>query len=153
MMDGSMMGWFWIWPVLVLIGLILLGYLAYRLTQNRRPGTDTAPAAGPSSARQILDRVNEISFNSSLMREMRAIKFVSDLIDQGKLSEEDYVKLHVHMIASDALTDFGASSKLNAELDFLLTLKDLGRQTADAWLRQHWDQVNAESTCDLQVFL
>lgn len=55
MMDGSMMGWFWIWPVLVLIGLILLGYLAYRLTQNRRPGTDTAPAAGPSSARQILD--------------------------------------------------------------------------------------------------
>lgn len=54
-MDGSMMGWFWIWPVLVLIGLILLGYLAYRLTQNRRPGTDTAPAAGPSSARQILD--------------------------------------------------------------------------------------------------
>ena len=107
----------------------------------------------PRSARQILDRVNEISFNSSLMREMRAIKFVSDLIDQGKLSEEDYVKLHVHMIASDALTDFGASSKLNAELDFLLTLKDLGRQTADAWLRQHWDQVNAESTCDLQVFL
>lgn len=55
MMDGSMMGWFWIWPVLVLIGLVLLGYLAYRLTQNRRPGTDTAPAAGPSSARQILD--------------------------------------------------------------------------------------------------
>ncbi|WP_308281886.1 SHOCT domain-containing protein [Pseudonocardia oceani] len=50
-----MMGWFWIWPVLVLIGLVLLGYLAYRLTQNRRPGTDTAPAAGPTSARQILD--------------------------------------------------------------------------------------------------
>ncbi|MBW0091940.1 SHOCT domain-containing protein [Pseudonocardia sp. KRD-184] len=55
MMNGSMMGWFWIWPVLVLIGLVLLGYLAYRLTQNRRPGTDTAPAAGPTSARQILD--------------------------------------------------------------------------------------------------
>ncbi|WP_308280077.1 SHOCT domain-containing protein [Pseudonocardia oceani] len=54
-MNGSMMGWFWIWPVLVLIGLVLLGYLAYRLTQNRRPGTDTAPAAGPTSARQILD--------------------------------------------------------------------------------------------------
>lgn len=55
MMDGSMMGWFWIWPVLVVIGLVLLGYLAYRLTQNRRPVADTAPVAGPTSARQILD--------------------------------------------------------------------------------------------------
>lgn len=107
----------------------------------------------PRSARQILDRVNEISFNSSLMREMRAIKFVSDLIDQGKLSEEDYVKLHIHMIASDALTNFGASSKLNAEIDFLETLKSLGRETADAWLKQNWDQVNVESTCDLEIFL
>ena len=107
----------------------------------------------PRSARAILDRVNEISFNSSLMREMRAIKFVSDLIDQGKLSEEDYVKLHVHMIESDELTAFGASSKLNAEFDFLLTLKELGRQTAESWLKQHWDRVNVESSCDLQVFL
>ncbi|MBW0116361.1 SHOCT domain-containing protein [Pseudonocardia abyssalis] len=55
MMDGSMMGWFWVWPTLVVIGLVLLGYLAYRLTQNRRPGADTAPVAGPTSARQILD--------------------------------------------------------------------------------------------------
>lgn len=107
----------------------------------------------PRSARQILDRVNEISFNSSLMREMRAIKFVSDLIDQGKLSEDDYVKLHVHMIASDQLADFGASSKLNAEREFLLMLKQLGREAADGWLAQNWDRVNVESTCDLQVFL
>lgn len=49
MMDGSMMGWFWIWPTAVAIGLLLLGYLAYRLTQNRRPG------AGLTTARQILD--------------------------------------------------------------------------------------------------
>ncbi|QJY45515.1 SHOCT domain-containing protein [Pseudonocardia broussonetiae] len=55
MMNGSMMGWFWIWPTLVVIGLMLLGYLAYRLTQNRRPGADTVPVAGPTSARQILD--------------------------------------------------------------------------------------------------
>lgn len=107
----------------------------------------------PRTARDILDRVNEISFNSSLMREMRAIKFVSDLIDQGKLSEEDYVKLHIHMISSQEMDDFGASSKLNAELDFLLTLKELGRRTADQWLANHWKQVNVESTCDLQVFM
>lgn len=55
MMDGPMMmGWFWIWPVLVLIGVVLLGYLAYRLIQNRQlePG---AMVASPGSARQILD--------------------------------------------------------------------------------------------------
>ena len=57
------------------------------------------------------------------------------------------------MIASEELAHFGASSKLNAELDFLLMLKELGRKTADAWLAENWDQVNVESTCDLQVFM
>ena len=52
MMDGSMMVWFWIWPVLMLAGLILLGYVAYRLVQGRSEG---GSSAGPSSARQILD--------------------------------------------------------------------------------------------------
>lgn len=107
----------------------------------------------PRSARQILDRVNEISFNSSLMREMRAIKFVTDLIDQGTLSEEEYVKLHVHMISSGELQEFGASSKLNAELGFLLTLKRLGRETAETWLHENWAKVNHESTCDLGTFM
>lgn len=107
----------------------------------------------PRSARQILDRVNEISFNSSLMREMRAIKFVTDLIDQGTLSEEEYVKLHVHMISSSELQEFGASSKLNAELGFLLTLKRLGRETADQWLHDNWGKVNHESSCDLGTFM
>lgn len=107
----------------------------------------------PRSARQILDRVNEISFNSSLMREMRAIKFVTDLIDQGTLSEEEYVKLHVHMISSSELQEFGASSKLNAELGFLLTLKQLGRETADKWLQENWSKVNYESSCDLGAFM
>ena len=35
----------------------------------------------PGQADEIMDRLNEISFNSSLMREMRAISFVTDLID------------------------------------------------------------------------
>jgi len=55
MMDGSMMGWFWIWPVLVLIGVALLGYLAYRLAQNRGFGSGAGAATGSSSARRILD--------------------------------------------------------------------------------------------------
>ena len=67
MMGGSMMGWAWIWPVLVLIGLALLGYVAFQLAQHRASGSASAigpsvnrsSAAGASearsSARQILD--------------------------------------------------------------------------------------------------
>lgn len=47
-----MMSWFWIWPVLVLIGLVLLGYVAYRLAPSR---STTGSPIGPSSARRILD--------------------------------------------------------------------------------------------------
>lgn len=55
MMGGSTMGLFWIWPVLVVIGVVLLGYLAYQLTQSQRPGSDADATAGTSSARRILD--------------------------------------------------------------------------------------------------
>ncbi|MFR9802814.1 SHOCT domain-containing protein [Pseudonocardia sp. RS010] len=63
MMDGSMMGWAWVWPVLLLIGLALLGYLVFRLAQSRgsagaAPGGGTRSEGSPgtrSSAQQILD--------------------------------------------------------------------------------------------------
>jgi len=55
MMGGLAVGWFWIWPVLVVIGVVVLGYLAYRLTQDRRSGPGTDVTAGTSAARRILD--------------------------------------------------------------------------------------------------
>ncbi|MDX2102682.1 MAG: patatin-like phospholipase family protein, partial [Alphaproteobacteria bacterium] len=104
----------------------------------------------PTSAREILERVNEISFNSSLMREMRAVHFVTRLIDQGQLSGEQYKKLHIHIVeAQQAMVDLGASTKLNASLDFLLHLKGIGRETADGWLARHQDALNQYGTVDL----
>ena len=52
----------------------------------------------PKTAVEILDRVNEISFNSTLMREMRAIAFVTKLIDQGGLKVKGYKRINVHLI-------------------------------------------------------
>lgn len=52
MMGCAMMGWFWVWPLLVLIGLVLLGYLAYQMVQNR---VASGAPGSPRSARQILD--------------------------------------------------------------------------------------------------
>ena len=82
----------------------------------------------PRSAREILNRVNEITFNSSLLKELRAIDFVQRLLDNGKLGPDEYRRLHVHLIeAQDRIMPLGASSKLNAEWDFLRHLFEIGR--------------------------
>jgi NTE family protein len=73
-------------------------------------------AGVPKSARDIQNRINEISFNASLIHEMRAIHFVSRLIHSGQLDSGDYKSMLMHMIEAEHLLEgFGASSKLNAD--------------------------------------
>ena len=99
-----------------------------------------------------MNRINEITFNSSLLRELRAIDFVARLLDQGKLDGDDYRKLHVHLIANqEALNPLGATSKLNAEWEFLQHLHEVGRETASAWVDRHYDAVGEASTVDLRA--
>lgn len=106
----------------------------------------------PRSAREILDRMNEISFNASLMRDMRAIEFVSRLIDQGRLDTEHYKKVNVHMIgAEEEMGELDFSTKLVTDWDFLTHLRDLGRRTADGWLAAHLDKVGRESSIDIRA--
>lgn len=105
----------------------------------------------PRTAREIVNRLNEITFNSTLLRELRAIDFVTRLIEDGKLSDEEYVKVHMHRIAAEELKPLQASSKLNAEWDFLTHLRDLGRETAKDWLDRHFDDVGKRSTFDLRA--
>lgn len=104
----------------------------------------------PKTAQEIMNRVNEISFNSSFLKELRAMEFVSRLIREGKLSSDDYRDTRVHIIENeDALKPLGASSKLNAEWSFLTHLRDLGRETATAWLAQNYDSIGKKSTVNL----
>ncbi len=114
-------------------------------------GCDTMP----TTATQIMNRLNEISFNSSLMREMRAIAFVTDLIDEGKLASNQYKRINVHWIeAEKQMRGLGVSSKLNARMDFLLHLKEIGRGVADRWIASHFDAVGQRSTIDIkEMFL
>jgi len=109
----------------------------------------------PKGAREILDRVNEITFNSTLMREMRAVHFVNRLIAAGKLDPESYRFTRIHMIENaDEMLELSASSKLNPERMFLEHLKDVGRRTASAWLAEHYDCIGHESSIDVrEVFL
>ncbi len=108
-------------------------------------------AGTPKSARDILNRVNEITFNSSLLKELRSIDMIDRLIDQGKLSVADYRRMNIHLIeADDQMVPLGASSKLNTEWDFLLHLRDIGRAAADEFITRHFDSINQRSTIDLK---
>ncbi|MBO9421893.1 patatin-like phospholipase family protein [Labrenzia sp. R4_2] len=104
----------------------------------------------PRTAREIVNRLNEITFNSTLLRELRAIDFVTRLIEEGKLDRKEYTKVHLHRIAAEELKPLQASSKLNAEWDFLTHLRDVGRQTAKDWLDRHFDDIGERSTIDLR---
>jgi NTE family protein len=105
----------------------------------------------PRTAQEIINRVNEISFNSSLFREMRAIAFVSRLIDEGKINDGSVRRMLIHAIeADDVMQKLGATSKLNADRDFLLRLHEVGRSRADQWLRSHLDMIGVKSTIDIR---
>jgi NTE family protein len=105
----------------------------------------------PHTAREIQDRLTEISFNAGLLREMRAIDFVTRLIDDGKLSKREYKRVLMHRIDADkALHSETAASRLSADWTFFLKLRDIGRKTAKAWLKKNYDQIGKESTLDLK---
>jgi NTE family protein len=105
----------------------------------------------PRTAADILNRMNEITFNSSLMREMRAVNFVTELIDAGKINGDALNRMLIHSIAGDEeLAKLGAASKLNADRRFLGRLRDAGRRHAHDWLAANFDLLGAGSTVDLQ---
>tara|TARA_R110002167_G_scaffold15816_6_gene62786 strand:+ start:951 stop:2042 length:1092 start_codon:yes stop_codon:yes gene_type:complete len=106
----------------------------------------------PRTPQEIQNRLNEISFNSSLLKELRAIDFVARLIEEGKLDEAEYRRERIHIIENQtALMKMGASSKMNTAWEFLTHLRDLGRETAERWLEVHFDDVGESGTVDLRA--
>jgi NTE family protein len=105
----------------------------------------------PKSAQAIIDRINTLSFNSSLMREMRAIAFVSALVDKGFDDDGRLRRMFMHCIeAEDELRCLGVSSKLNVHWDFLTWLFELGRQRGAAFLHEHFDKLGKQSSVDIK---
>jgi NTE family protein len=105
----------------------------------------------PETPEDIKNRLNEITFNATLLRELRAIEFVTRLIDQGKLSTTEYKRVRMHRVAlSEALKDIDASSKLEAQWEFFLMLKKAGQRAAKRWLKDTYDDIGVRSTIDLR---
>jgi NTE family protein len=108
----------------------------------------------PDNAREILNRINEITFNTNLLHELRAIEFVGRMLDEGSLDPKRYKKIRIHAIeAENGFKSLNASSKLNAEWDFLVHLHDVGQQVADEWLDMNFEAIGRRSTLDLQALL
>jgi NTE family protein len=107
----------------------------------------------PRSAAEIFNRLNEISFNSPLMKELRMIALLRQVADPGTGEGARWAQMRTHRIISDMLAHFGASSKLNAERVFVTTLHVEGRRAANEFLRAHADDLGKRSTADLDVLL
>jgi NTE family protein len=115
--------------------------LMVHITPAERPGV---PTTSPS----IMNRMQEISFNNSLIREMRTIAYLGGLIDAGQV--EGVKRILIHLVeAEDLIRKLSWSSRLNGDWNFLTRLHEMGRRRADKWLTESFDRVGVESTVDL----
>ncbi len=110
-------------------------------------------AGTPRTARDIINRVNEVSFNAPLLKELRMIAVLRQVADPGNCEGAQWARARMHRIASDLMTDLGASSKMNAEWEFLTLLRDEGRRAATAFLEAHGEDIGRRSSFDLDALL
>lgn len=120
--------------------------LLVQVNPVERPGT-------PRSARDILNRLNEVSFNATLLKELRMIAILRHVADPNGCDGARWAGMRIHRIASAAMTDLGYSSKLNAEWRFLCMLRDEGRRSAEEFLNVHRDDLGHRSSFDLDTLL
>jgi NTE family protein len=105
----------------------------------------------PESAPDILARINEISFNSSLLRELRVIAFLTKLVDDGLADGTRLRSVLIHEIASEEIArQMSVETMMNMDWDFLTRLREAGRHQADVWLAANYDRLGETSTIDVQ---
>jgi NTE family protein len=110
-------------------------------------------AGTPRSAREILNRLNEISFNATLLKELRMIAMLRQVADAGSSEGANWAGMRVHLISSPVMTELGYSSKLNAEWAFLSMLKEEGHRSAENFLSSQGGDLGHRSTIDLDALL
>jgi NTE family protein len=107
----------------------------------------------PRSARDILNRLNEVSFNAVLLKELRMIALLRHVAQPDNSESAKWADMRIHRISSEVMVELGYSSKLNAEWEFLCMLRDEGRRAADAFLTAHHDDLGRRPTLDLDELL
>jgi NTE family protein len=117
-----------------------------QINPRERPGT-------PRSAAEILNRLNEVSFNATLMKELRMIALLRKAADPGSGEGARWAVMRTHRIMTEKMVELGYSSKMNAERAFLDMLREEGRRAAGAFLDAHADDLGRRSTADLDALL
>jgi NTE family protein len=117
-----------------------------QINPRERPGT-------PRTASDILNRLNEVSFNAPLMKELRMIALLRQAADPGRGEGARWAGMRTHRIMTEMMTELGYSSKLNAEREFLHMLRAEGRRAASVFLYAHADDIGHRSSADLDVLL
>jgi NTE family protein len=140
--DGGYMGNPPLWPLFEESDSADL--VVVQINPVDRPGT-------PRTARDIMSRVNEITFNASLLREFRAIDFVHRLMEDGRLDGTSYRRVYVHMVSSEEMLALDSSTKLSSEMAFLEMLFQQGRAACDRWLGENFKRLGKASTVDLRA--
>ena len=107
----------------------------------------------PRTARDILNRLNEISFNSVLQKELRMMALLRRVASAEDGEVAHWSRLRAHGITSKMMVELDSSSKLNAEWSFLCMLRDQGRSSAESFLTAHRDDLGRRSSFDLDVLL
>lgn len=107
----------------------------------------------PVSARDILNRVNEVSFNAVLLKELRMIALLRQVADPGNSEGAMWADMRIHLVRNEIMSKLGYSSKLNAEWEFISMLRQEGRHAAGAFLGDNADNIGRRSSIDLDVLL
>lgn len=140
--DGGYMGNPAMWPLIYHTDCH--DVLLVQINPLKRNGT-------PKNAIDIINRVNEISFNSSLIAEMRAINFVRKLIKTGKLDEREYADMRMHRVLPPTdLQEMNAGSKMKANWEFFQLLHSVGREQMESWLQHNKKYIGKESSLDIE---
>lgn len=107
----------------------------------------------PKSAHDILNRLNEVSFNAVLIKELKMMALLRKVADIGTGEGAQWGRMRVHMVRNCTMDKLGASSKLNAEWEFVSMLREEGRKAGETFLAEHADDLGRRSTLDIDQLL
>jgi len=107
----------------------------------------------PKAAHEILNRLNEVSFNAVLIKELKMMALLRKVADTGTGEGAQWGRMRVHMVRNRIMEKLGASSKLNAEWEFVSMLRDEGRKAGEEFLAEHADDLGKRSTLDIDQLL